>query len=902
MPLKRFYTQAHHDPYQGAKFRTFSSEEWQEYTVPSHWGQVVAEMAVQKIFYHGVLPTLTCAVPEAGVPEWLWRRKADDGALDVFSTEGGAADKSYKTEKDIRNVLNRMAGVLTYQAWTEKIITREEDAVIFYDELRYILLHQIAAPEIRQWAVLGVAWAYGVTVTAAYIPHHRIAAFRNGLSQIATGASLSIPLDSPVKNIFKRIRILGEMLALESQDQKVTVTLPIENIDSPAFMAWKRNTDIQTISEDLGHRLLRQVFYHVMDACNRDSVFGFDPARNPQLKTAVLDARAAGLPDAAIRMAIRYAEQGQEEVSLTPPVDDLGAEQLITTVISMPDSFIESALTGHEFLMSEGGVDKRHVAAQKLWDSLAEAVWSSGEPAVSFRDSISDANPLRSTDMNTLQNDDENTLSACGGFVFLANSEAPAATLNLLKFFKTKAATPEKIDTDALAHVAGIMTLALDASLSGEATDKNLSTAAISAVTRHYRPLLLGMTNLSAFLMGMGIAYDSDAGRTTAALLAALISGSAYQTSARMADTAGCFAAYPKIEKSYLQGIQDKLNAFAGTTFVHKGVTRRNAQIRTGCCSDKTLVEAVKNIWMEAHRLGRAHGFRNAHLTAIDTEEDVQALLAVQTPDIMPETSLVRFEGYFSDTLEATQLYGKKWNPMVPRALAALGYSIAETENIHFYAVGHGTLFDAPVINHHSLRKKGFPQAALDAIEVALRTALHIRYAFNKWTLGHEFCEHVLGFSPDEQSSGSFDMLSALGFSEDDIETANLYCCGTMTLEGAPHLKPEHLKIFDCIAPCATGAVRHISPEAQIKMQAAIEPFLSGAAVHTVIVRHHTSIEDIQKLILLGWELGLKNIRIYRDNCSLLHPVALLLEKQKEPAAPSHEGFAPPARLKAVSS
>jgi ribonucleoside-diphosphate reductase alpha chain len=827
MDWARFYTQSGRDIFSGVRLRTVTDEQYLEYAVPLGWNQAAVDVLLEKVFYPEALPALTKKVEEAGVPAWLWRSEADAAGLESISAEW-----RYRCEKDIREVLHRIAGALAYRGWKDGLFSSEAAAEIFYDELRCILLHQIAAPELEQWRVLGLDWAYGLNTTPAFVPGHRIVSFE---------------ADKP--HALKRIKLLGDTLALETEATPVAVTLPVENIDSAAFVAWKRNGDIRQVAEELGKRVLETAAHHVMDACDRDSFFGFDPARNPKLAEAVDTARQSGLPEAAIRMAISYAEQGYEEIPLSLPGEEQGAGQCIKSVLSVPDDFIEAALTGHGFLLH----DKHHVSAEKLWNGLAGAVWSSGEPAVSFRNSIEAANVTG----QALSAD------ATGGFVFLPGASAPSAAINLLALTQGISGL---IDIKSLQHVTRIMVAALDA-----AANKD-----------DYRPVMLGVTNIAAWLMGKGMAYDSDAGRASAALVTALVSGTAYQVSAEMAGRGGAFPAYQAQAKVYLQTIKDKIAALSGTAFLKKGMTRRPVQLRTALCPDTALVEAVRQVWDQAYSLGRETGFRHAHLTGIGAEPAMQALLGGQTPDIMPEQALVRFEGYFSDTLEGAQLYGRKLNPMVPRALTQLGYSAVEREDIHFYAVGHGTLLDAPHINHRSLRAKGFHQAALDALEAALATAMHIRYAFNKWTLGEDFCCRVLGFSREDVESGTFDMLAGLGFSEDHIEAANIYCCGTMTLEGAPHLKTEHLAVFDCVVPPAAGfGVRRVSPEAQIRMQAALETFLSGAVGHTVLLGHHTTIEEVQKLILSGWQWGVKGLRLYRDNCSLLYPLALPMSENE---------------------
>ena len=236
--------------------------------------------------------------------------------------------------------------------------------------------------------------------------------------------------------------------------------------------------------------------------------------------------------------------------------------------------------------------------------------------------------------------------------------------------------------------------------------------------------------------------------------------------------------------------------------------------------------------------------------TMCDTELPVQFLLGAETRDIAPLGGIVRFE--------AAQLFpsGKRLHPSVAKALDRLGYSPAQTEDIALFATGRCTLKGAPHINHESLKKKGFHQAALSALEAALLSAQHIRYAFNKWTLSEDFCEHMLGFTAEEMDAPDFDMLEKLGFTVREICEANAFCCGAMALRGAPHLTAEHVAVFD--AP---------SPEAQVRMQGAIEKSLTGAVVHTVEIPHAATTGDVQKLILKGWELGVKSLKIYRDRC-----------------------------------
>lgn len=853
MRVARLFTQEDKDPLKGAPSRAHQDDEWQEYQVPRNWGRSAADVLAAKVFCRGAVPALLKPVPEEGVPPWLWRRGADDAGLD-----GVSAEWRYRQENGFAEAFDRIAGGLAWHAWKAGVFDGEEDARAFYDEFRHLLLHQIAAPEMALLSAAGLDWAYGMD--ALFVPAARIAGFSDALfAQNVAGAGIAVARDAPPKHTLKRLALLAEKQALEEGACGIAVTLPVENIESPAFAGTGRRAGISAVAKSLGEKTLEAALCRVMDACDRGSVFGFDPARNGRLMQAMIEARRAGVPESALRMAVQYAQQGFEDLALFPRGEEEDAGPPLAAALSVPDSFVESALTGHGFLMTGAGGEKRHYPAEKLWDSVAAAIWSSGDPAVFFRDSAA---------CGFLGDGADIAPSGSGGLVFLPDAAAPAATISLAQLGKPG----HVVDAEKLGHAVRIMVIALEASF---------SFAAAPAGARAYRPLALGVAGLSAALMENALSYDSEEGRATAALIAALVTGAAHEASAEIAASCGAFPAYAAAEKEFLQGMKDKMAAFSGTAYIRKGVARRPAELKPGLCPDIELVEAAKASFARAYALGKDKGFRHAHLTALDTSAALQTLLGAQTRDIAPAAALVRFEGYFADGAETAGLYGKKLNPAAMRALSKMGFSAQAIDDISFYAAGHGTLLDAPAINHAALRARGFHQAALDALEAALGTAQHIRYAFNKWTLGEDFCTRMLGFSAEELAGGAFDMLAALGFSGDDIDAANLYCCGAMTLEGAPHIRPAQLAVFDCLAPAGAG-VRRVSAEAQVRMQAAVESFLSGACCHTVGLGHYAAVDEVQKLLLLGWELGVKRISLYRDGCSLAHPFALPEEAQAE--------------------
>ena len=335
-----------------------------------------------------------------------------------------------------------------------------------------------------------------------------------------------------------------------------------------------------------------------------------------------------------------------------------------------------------------------------------------------------------------------------------------------------------------------------------------------------------------------------------------------------MAGELGTFPGYGKNREAMLRVIRNHRRAAHGFTDGYEGLSTLPVALDAANCPEPALVAAAKRAWDRALSLGEQHGYRNAQATVIAPTGTIGLVMDCDTTGIEPDFALVKFKklaggGYF-----------KIINRMVPLALQTLGYSQAEIEDIIRYAVGHGTLDAAPGVNHAALRAKGFTPLALQGLEAALATAFDIRFAFNRYTLGEEFCTRALGFTTDQLADVGFDMLTALGFSKADIETANTHCCGAMTLEGAPHLKPEHLPIFDCANPCGRIGKRFLSAESHIRMMAAAQPFISGAISKTINMPNAASVDDCKNAYMLSWELGLKANALYRDGSKLSQPLS----------------------------
>ncbi|MFV0334578.1 MAG: vitamin B12-dependent ribonucleotide reductase, partial [Tropicimonas sp.] len=400
----------------------------------------------------------------------------------------------------------------------------------------------------------------------------------------------------------------------------------------------------------------------------------------------------------------------------------------------------------------------------------------------------------------------------------------------------------------------------------------------IAQLSCDFRTLGLGYANIGGLLMNMGLSSDSDEGRALCGALTALMTGVAYSTSAEIAGELGPFTGYERNAAHMLRVIRNHRTAAHGLAEGYEALAVKPVPLDLASIPDPRLGEMAGQAWDEALRLGEINGFRNAQATVIAPTGTIGLVMDCDTTGIEPDFALVKFKklaggGYF-----------KIINRSVPAALAKLGYSPAQIEEIVSYAVGHGSLGNAAGINHTTLAGNGFGPKEIKKIEAALPSAFDIRFVFNQWTLGAEFCTDVLGIPAEKLNDPSYDMLTDLGFTRAQIEAANDHVCGTMTLEGAPHLDPAHYPVFDCANPCGKKGKRFLSVDSHIRMMAAAQSFISGAISKTINMPNDATIEDCQKAYELSWSLGTKANALYRDGSKLSQPLAAALVEDDDEA------------------
>jgi len=926
MKIERKFTKAGQDAYADIEFVTTSSEirnpdgtvvfHLENVEVPKSWSQVASDVIAQKYFRKAGVPVALKTVREKDVPEFLWRSIAEK------------SDTEKTGETSAKQVFNRLAGAWAYWGWKGGYFTTEEDARAYYDEMRYMLANQMAAPNSPQWFNTGLHWAYGidgpsqghhyvdyktgklVKSNSAYEHPQPHACFiqsvsddlvnEGGIMDLWVREARLFKYGSGTGTNFSSLRGEGEALSgggkssglmgfLKIGDRSAgaiksggttrraakMVICDADHPDIEEFINWKVKEEQKVASIVAGSKMheqrLNEIFSAIRawDGSTEDAV---DPAKNDTLKKAIREAKKVAIPETYVKRVLDYARQGYTSIEFPTYNTDWDSEayasvsgQNSNNSIRVTNAFLKAVEEDGDWDLirrTDGSVAKT-IKARDLWQDVGHAAWACADPGIQFHDTVNA--------WHTCPEDgDIRGSNPCSEYMFLDDTACNLASMNLLTFLKDG-----KFQSDDYMHATRLWTVTLEISvLMAQFPSKEIAQRSYD-----FRTLGLGYANIGGLLMNMGYGYDSDEGRALCGALTAIMTGVSYATSAEMASELGTFPGYAKNADHMLRVIRNHRRAAQAATDGYEALAVKPVPLDHANCPDKSLIDLSLAAWDNALALGEKHGYRNAQVSVIAPTGTIGLVMDCDTTGIEPDFALVKFKklaggGYF-----------KIINRSVPSALAKLGYGSAEIEEIVSYAVGHGTIGNAPVINHTSLIGNGFGKAELDKIEGALGTAFDIRFVFNQWTLGEEFCTKVLGIPQEKLNDPSFDMLRHLGYTRAEIDAANDHVCGTMTLEGAPHLKEEHMHIFDCANPCGKKGKRYLSVNSHITMMAAAQSFISGAISKTINMPNDATIEDCQKAYELSWSLGTKANALYRDGSKLSQPLAAALIEDDEDAA-----------------
>jgi ribonucleoside-diphosphate reductase alpha chain len=502
----------------------------------------------------------------------------------------------------------------------------------------------------------------------------------------------------------------------------------------------------------------------------------------------------------------------------------------------------------------------KKIPAREVWEQISYAAWRCADPGTQYDTTINEWHTCP-------KGGRINASNPCSEYMFLDNTACNLASINLRKFH-----TEENniFDVEGFEYTSRLWTTVLEISvLMAQFPSKE-----VAQLSFDYRTLGLGFANLGSMLMVSGIPYDSEEARGIAGAITAIMTGVAYKTSAEMASFLGAFDKYEENKEDMLRVMRNHRAAAYDAEDAYTGIEIKPQGIKAQYCPDYILKAATK-AWDDAVQLGEKYGYRNAQTTVIAPTGTIGLVMDCDTTGVEPDFALVKFKklsggGYF-----------KIINQSVPQALRNLGYNPVQAEAIEKYAVGAASFEGAPFVNPTSLREKGFTEQEIEKLNGAAKSAFEIGFIFNRFTLGDE-CMQRLGFKEEQYADWNFSLLEALGFTEEQIDAANDYVCGTMTIEGAPFLKEEHLPVFDCANKCGKKGERYIHAYGHIRMMAACQPFLSGAISKTINLPHEATVEEISDCYLLSWQLGLKANALYRDGSKLSQPLSNKSDKKKK--------------------
>lgn len=898
--VDRVLTHPGQDPLERLKYATRQSvirdsdgrvvKEIKDIEVPTSWSQVATDIVVQKYFR------------KAGVPQY------DHQHQPLIGPDG---EQVRGAETSVKQVVRRMAGA--WRWWGEKYgyFATAADAQVYQDEMEHMLVHQMAAPNSPQWFNTGLQWAYGITGhpqghwyvdpdTAtvrqsedAYTHPQPHACFiqkvkddlvsEGGIFDLITREARLFKFGSGTGSNFSALRARGEKLSGGGQSSGLMSFLKIfdrsagaiqsggttrraakmviidaDHPDVEEFVNWKvieeqKVADLVTGSQTNVRRL-----NEIMLTAKEQNTTDYH--QNRVLGQTVKEALQDFVPLNYIRRALALVAQGQEQLDLATYTTHFEGEAYATVsgqnsnnTVRLSNDYLRAVEQDQDWhlLWRTTRQAAKSIKARHLWEEIAGAAWACADPGLQFDTTINE--------WHTCPADGRiNGSNPCSEYMFLDDTACNLASINLLHFYQADSGV---FNIEAFRHACRLWTITLEISV----LMAQFPSRQIAELSYRFRTLGLGYANLGTLLMMMGVPYDSPQAQGVAGALTALMTGEAYATSAEMASVLGPFAGYQSNRDHMLRVIRNhRRAAYNSPTGEYEGLTIAPQSLDPNSTPDD-LLHAARDAWDRAVQWGREHGFRNAQVTVIAPTGTIGLVMDCDTTGIEPDFAIVKFKklaggGYF-----------KIVNQSVSKTLKRLGYAVTQIKEIEDYCQGHGTLVGAPMINHEALIAKGLTGEDLAKIELQLSAAFDIRFVINPLTLGEETMRR-LGLAKAAAQPG-WSLLEALGFTREQIATANEYVVGTMTIEGAPHLKPEHYPIFDCASKCGVKGQRYIHHQAHLRMMAAVQPFISGAISKTINMPEQATIEEVKGVYWDAWRMMLKSIALYRDSSKLSQPL-----------------------------
>ena len=837
--INRYFTTAGEDPFDSVPWSRRDSRitnpdgsivfEMKDAEIPVTWSQVAADIMVSKYFR------------KAGVPQ-----QNLDGTWET-DAEGRPV---LGAERSARQVIIRLSA--TWRAWGERYgyFASDADAQAFEDELSFMLVNQIAAPNSPQWFNTGLNHMYGLTgpsqgfwfvddktggIVASDDSYTRPAPHacfiqsvnddlvnEGGIMDLWTREARLFKFGSGTGTNFSSLRAAGEPLSGGGRSSGIMSFLKIGDRAAGAIKS--------------GGTTRRAAKMVILDVDHPDIEEFVDWKKVEEDKVRAL-------------IAAGYSSDFNGDAYQTV------SGQNSNNSVRIDEAFLRAVEDDADWQLTArtDGRVMRTIKARDLWRRIAEAAWACADPGIQFDTTINQWHTCPAGGSIRASN-------PCSEYMFIDNTACNLASLNLVKFYDDATGA---FDMAGYRHAIRLWTIVLEISV----TMAHFPSREIAQGSYDYRTLGLGYANLGSLLMRQAVPYDSDQARAITGALTAVLTGDAYAASAEMAEVLGAFPRFSENRESMLRVMRNHRRAACGAgSDEYEGVTHTVVAIDPGECPPE-LLEAAQASWDRAVAMGEEHGYRNAQSTVLAPTGTIGLLMDCDTTGVEPDFALVKFKklaggGYF-----------KIANQSIDPALRTLGYDAAQRREIVDYVVGTMTLQGAPAVNRESLAAKGFNEGEIDSIESTLPGVFDLRHAFNVFVVGEAALQR-LGFVEDQYTSFDFDLLAALGYSNQEIASANEVICGMQTIEGAPHLAPEHLPVFDTANKNGKNGKRFIHHTGHIRAMAAAQPFISGAISKTINMPNEATVAEIEEAYALSADLGLKAMALYRDGSKASQPLS----------------------------
>lgn len=789
--------------------------------VPDFWSQVATDILAQKYF------------KRKGVPQY------DEKGNQLFDKDGKPLLGS---EKSLKQVVHRLAGCWTY--WGEKYgyFASKEDAKAFYDEIAYMLIHQIASPNSPQWFNTGIHFAYGIEGPKSghfyidpesgevkesqnsYEHPQAHACFiqsikddlldKGGIMDLWLREARVFKFGSGTGTNFSNLRAKGEPLSHGGTSSGVMSFLRIGDATAASIK-----------SGGITRRAAKMVILNI-DHPEIEDFIDWKVKEEKKLEILVKSGLYKKEMESADEAIFGYQSNNSVRVN----------NEFMKAVLEDKDWDLIARLDGRTI---------RRVKARYLWDKIAFAAWSCADPGLQFDTTINEWHTC-------LNSGRINASNPCSEYMFLDDTACNLASINLAKFYNDEKGI---FDVERFKHAVKLWTIVLEITV----LMAQYPSEEIAKRSYEFRTLGLGYTNLGSLLMRMGIPYDSEEARNIAAAITSIMTATSYSTSAELASFLGPFPKFEENRETMLRVVRNhRRAAYNAEDSDFEDLEIIPQKIDPNYCP-KYLWEASIKEWDRALELGERYGYRNAQVTCIAPTGTISLVMDCDTTGIEPDYSLVKLKKL------AGGGYLKIVNNTIRQALRNLGYDENQVEEILKYVLGSNSFENAPFINTKKLLDLGFTEEEIKRMESYLPSAFDLSFVFNPNVIGKEALKR-LGIEDDS----NINLLKRLGFSDEEIERANEFICGAQTIEGAPHLKEEHYPIFDCANKCGKKGRRYIDYMAHVKMIAKIQPFISGSISKTVNMPEDATIEDVKRVYMEAWKLGLKSISIYRDKSKVV--------------------------------